>query len=71
MLKRGHVRKYIRNNFQDSEMWRWRRMEKIILTVRVKNDEVLHEVQGERENLRTIKRGKANWTGDILCRTRY
>ena len=46
-------------------------MEKIILTVRVKNDEVLHEVQEERENLPTIKRGKADWIGDIWCRTRY
>jgi hypothetical protein len=37
-------------------MWRWRKMEKIILTGRVKNDEVLYEVQEERECLPTKKR---------------
>ena len=42
------------------EMWRWRNMEKIILTDRVKNDEVLQEVQEERECLPTIKGRKAN-----------
>lgn len=35
-------------------------MEKIILTDRVKNDEVLQEVQEERECLPTIKGRKAN-----------
>jgi len=53
------------------EIWRWKRKEKIILIDRVKNDEVLHEVQEERESLPTINRRKANWIGDILCRTRY
>jgi hypothetical protein len=43
----------------------------IILTDRVKNDQVLREVQEERECLPTIKRRKAYWIGDMLCRTRY
>jgi hypothetical protein len=52
-------------------MWRWRKME-IILTDRVKNDEVLFEVQKERECLPTKKKGrKANWIGDMLCRTHF
>ena len=40
------------------EMWR--------LTDRVKNDEVLHEVQKEREGLPTIKRRKTNCIGDMF-----
>jgi hypothetical protein len=43
-------------------------MEKISWTDRVRNDEVLHKVKEERNNLRTIKRRKANWIGYILRR---
>ena len=49
------------------EMWCWRRMEKIIWTDRVKNDEVLHRAE-ERNILRTVKSRKANWIGHILRR---
>jgi hypothetical protein len=37
-------------------MWRWRRMEKIISTGLVKNEEVLHRVREERNILHTTKR---------------
>jgi hypothetical protein len=47
------------------EMWCWRRMEKISLTDRVRNDEVLHRVKEERNIVHTIKRIKANWIGHI------
>jgi hypothetical protein len=51
-----------------SEMWCWRRMEKISWTDRVRNEEVLHRVKEERNILHTIKRRKANWIGHILRR---
>jgi hypothetical protein len=43
-------------------------MEKISWTDRVRNEEVLHRVKEERNNLHTIKRRKANWIGHILRR---
>jgi hypothetical protein len=43
-------------------------MEKISLTVRVSNEEVLHRVKEERNILHTIKRRNANWIGHILRR---
>jgi hypothetical protein len=50
------------------EMWCWRRMEEIIWTGRVRNEEVLHRVKEERNIVHTIKRRKANWIGHILRR---
>jgi hypothetical protein len=38
------------------EMWCWRRMEKISWTNRVRNEEVLHGVNEDRNKLHTIKR---------------
>jgi hypothetical protein len=34
------------------EMWCWRRMEKIILTDRVRNEEVLHRIKEKRNVLK-------------------
>ena len=51
-----------------SEMWCWRRLEKIIWTDRVRN-EVLHRVKEERNIIHKIKRRKANWIGHILRTT--
>jgi hypothetical protein len=51
-----------------TEMWCWRRMEKISWTDRVRNEEVLHRVKEERSIVHTIKRRKANWIGHILRR---
>ena len=50
-------------------MWCWWRMEWRVWADRVKN-EVLQRVNEERNLLRTIKRGKANWIGHILQRNR-
>jgi len=47
-------------------MWRWRRMEKISWTDRVRNVEVLHRVKEERYNLHIMKRRKAHWI-DVNC----
>jgi len=46
----------------------WRRMQKIIWTDRVKNEEVLHRVKEERNSLHTIKRKNDNWIGYMLRR---
>jgi hypothetical protein len=54
--------------YQESfDMWCWRNMEKIIWTDHVRNEEVLHRVKEERNNLHTIKRRKATWIGHNLA----
>ena len=50
------------------EMWRWRRMEKIIWTDHVRNEEVLLRVNEQRNILHEIRKRKANWIGHILRR---
>jgi hypothetical protein len=50
------------------EMWRWRRMEKISWTDRVRNEEVLLRVKEQRNILHGISKRKANWIGHILFR---
>jgi hypothetical protein len=45
------------------EIWCWRRMEKIVWTDRIRNEEILHRIQKERNILRTIKEG--NITGFV------
>jgi hypothetical protein len=46
----------------------WRRMEKISWTNCVRNEGVLYTVNDERNFLRTIKRRKDKWIGQILQR---
>jgi hypothetical protein len=46
--------------------WCWRRREKNNWADRVRNEEVLHRVKGERKILHTVKRRKAKWTGHVL-----
>jgi hypothetical protein len=43
-------------------------MEEISWTNHVKNKEVLYKVKEERNILNRVKRWKANWIGQILCR---
>jgi hypothetical protein len=43
-------------------------MENISWTDRVRNEEVLHRVKEERNNLHTVKRRQAKWIGHILRR---
>jgi hypothetical protein len=50
------------------EMWCWRRMEKIVWTDRVRNEEVLLTVKEQRNILHEVSKRKANWIGHILCR---
>jgi hypothetical protein len=51
-----------------SEMWSWRRMEKISWTDQVKNEEVLHRVKMAKNIIHTVERRKADWIGHILRR---
>jgi len=46
----------------------WRRMEKIIWTDHVRNEEVLFTVKDERNILHEISKRKADWIGHILHR---
>jgi hypothetical protein len=48
------------------QMWCWRRIEEIIRTVRVRNEEVFHRDKEERNILRTVRRRKADWIDHIL-----
>jgi len=49
-------------------IWCWRRMEKIIWTDHVRNEEVLLRVNGQRNILHEIRKRKANWIGYISRR---
>ena len=51
-----------------SEMWCWRRMEKISWTGHVRNVEMLVGVNEQRNILNEIRKRKANWIGHILRR---
>jgi hypothetical protein len=55
-------------HLESSEMWCWRRMEKISWTDHVRNEEVLLTVKEQRNILREISKRKANWIGHILRR---
>ena len=49
-------------------MWCRRRLEKISWTNHVRNEEVLHRVEEQRNILHEISKPKANWIGHILRR---
>ena len=51
-----------------SEMWCWRRMEKINWTDRVRNEEVLHRAKKKRNIIHRVKRRNSNSIGHILRR---
>ena len=53
---------------EDFEMYLWRRLEKISLTDRVRNEDILQRLNDERNILYTLKRRKANWIGHIVRR---
>ena len=50
------------------EMWCWRRMEKISWIDHVRNEEVLLQVNEQRNILHAIRKRKANWIGHLLRR---
>jgi hypothetical protein len=50
------------------EMWCWRRMVKISWTDYMRNEEVLHTVNEQKDILHEIRKRTANWIGHILRR---
>ena len=50
-------------HLESFEMWCWRRIEKIIWTDHVRNEEVLLRVNEQRNILHEIRKRKANWIG--------
>jgi hypothetical protein len=52
------LRKFDQKYLESFEMWCWRRMEEISWTDRVRNEEALHRVKGERNIVPTIKTGR-------------
>jgi len=55
-------------HLESSEMWCWRRMEKISWTDHMRNEEVLLRVNEQRNILHEISKRKAKWIGHILRR---
>ena len=53
-------------HLESFETWCWRRMEKIIWTDHMRNEDVLLRVQEQRNILHEISKWKANWIGHIL-----
>ena len=62
------VRAVDKKQLESFEMWCWRRMERISWTDRVRNEEVLHQVNEQRNILHAIRKRKANWICHILRR---
>jgi hypothetical protein len=58
-------------HLENSEMWCWRRMEKINWTDRVRNEEALLRVKEQRNILHEISKRKANWIGHMPSTTGY
>jgi hypothetical protein len=49
-------------------MWRWRRLDTISWTERVRNEKELHRVRKERNIVHRMKRRKGKWIGHIFRR---
>jgi len=52
-------------HLESSEMWCWRRIEKISWTDHVRNEDVLVRVKEQRNILHEMRKRKANWIGHI------
>jgi hypothetical protein len=59
----GALQKVDQKYSESFEMWCCRRMKKVSWTDRVRNEEVLHRDNDERNILHTVKRGKGDWIG--------
>jgi hypothetical protein len=55
-------------HLESSEIWCWRRMEKISWTDHVRNKDVLLRVKEQKNILHEIRKQKANWIGHNLRR---
>ena len=57
-----------KKQLESFEMWCWRRMVKISWIDHVRKEEVLLQVNEQRNILRAVRKRKANWIGHILRR---
>ena len=64
----GTLRAVDQKHLQSSEMWCYRRLEKISWTDHVRNEEVLLRVNEQRNIIHEIRKRKVNWIGHILRR---
>ena len=64
----GTLRAVDQRQLESFEMWCWRRMEKIVWSDHVRNENVLLRVKEQRNILDERSNWKANWIGHILCR---
>ena len=64
----GTVRAVDKRQLEGFEMWCWRRMENISWTDHVRNEEVLFQVNEQRNILHAMRKRKANWIGHVLRR---
>jgi len=62
------LRATYRKHLGSFKMWCWRRMEKIIWTDHMRNEEVLLRVNEQRNIVHEIQKGKAKWIDHILRR---
>ena len=60
------LRKADMKRIQGFEMWTYRRMEGIIWTERVRNEEVLQRVGEERRLMKIVEERKKNWVGHFM-----
>jgi len=60
-LKKEEIRR-----LEATEMWMWRRMEKISWTEKISNEKVLERVGEERQLMNMIRWRKKNWVGHVL-----
>jgi hypothetical protein len=68
VLKVGH-RKVDQKYLESFEMWLWRGKEELILTNRVKAEEVLQRVKEKMKFLHIVKRRKVNWIENVSLGT--
>ena len=55
-----------KKHLENFDMWCWRRMDKNSWTDRMRNEEVLLQVNEQRNILHAIRKRKANWIGHSL-----
>jgi hypothetical protein len=68
IIKFGTLRTVDQKHLESSEMWCWRRMEKIRWTDHVRNEDVLLRVKEQMNILHEIRKRKANCIGHIFRR---
>jgi hypothetical protein len=71
VLKLGRFGAVDQKHLESFEIRCWRRMEKIIWTYHVRNEELLLRVKEQRNILHEISKRKANWIGLFCVETAF